>query len=363
MAIPIKEETPEQKASARAAHGELESSILDEIKDGLPADQDLSSGDERQFGKGGKRGVSQEQGEEGESEEQESEDESEQDESEDEEGSEDEGEGEAQDESEGDEESEDEAETESEDEELSPESKRKAQKRIDELTRKNKRLEGELKKMRTSAPEKTPSDPDMAKLEGMSLEELRRVSEALDDQRDEALLAGDKEKAKALRALSQKAQDALRSAPQRFQSQQINRFNAAVVSTAEALEESGRKLDAPTYQKIFDRAKKVFLGSKNLQSSPDGQAEAWAIAVEQYEEISKFSAGNNRRIEAERKVNKLKKKVSLSTATQKGNSKVSDEAKLYNRAKNGNNRDKAAFVRKAFNTDSLIPEQFRRQGQ
>jgi hypothetical protein len=56
----------------------------------------------------------------------------------------------------------------------------------------------------------------------------------------------------------------------------------------------------------------------------------------------------------------LKKKTSLDTAVQKGNSKISDESKLFNKAKNGSTSDKEAFLRKRLNTDSFIPDEFRR---
>lgn len=364
MPVNEKQLTPEERAAARAEHGKKESSILDEIKDGLPADQELMEEDGQQLGRKGKKQVQEESEEEEEQEQDEDAEEGEEESSEESSEGEEEGEGESEDDESEDDAQDDGEGDEEEDEELSPESKKKAQKRINELVRQNRRMASQLKQARESAPSSTPSDPDMQKLEAMSAPELEKVVEALEDQRDEAILAKDKDRSKALRELSRKAQEALRTAPQRFQANQVSRFNSAVTETAEDYEvSSGKKMDQQTFGKIFERAKKIFMGSKNLQSSIDGQAEAWALAVEQHNEVSKFSAGNDRLLEEKRKVNKLKKKVSLGTSTQKNvNTKTQEDAKLYNKAKNGTNRDKAAFIRKTFNTDSLIPEQFRRQG-
>lgn len=222
------------------------------------------------------------------------------------------------------------------------------QKRIDELTREKKQLEARLKKLESkSAPEAT-SDPDLEKLQKMSVEELKETrKKILKAQRtaDEATLD-------QLFDLEEKVNSVIETAPQRFQAQQVERFNEAVQSTSD--------LSQKEMEVVFGHAKNIFERTPSFRNSIDGQAEAWNLAVEHYKEMNKLTVGKSKVNELERKVNELKKKTSLDTAVQKGNSKISEDAKLYNKAKTGDQSDKQAFFKKRLNTDSLIPEEYRR---
>lgn len=221
------------------------------------------------------------------------------------------------------------------------------QKRIDELTREKKQLEARLKKLEArSEPES--KDPDLEKLQKMSVDELKETrKKILKAQRtaDEATLD-------QLFELEEKVNKTIETAPQRFQAQQIERFQEAVNEASDL---------TPEEQKVvYGHANNIYARTKSFQTSIDGQAEAWNLAVEHYRSMNKLTVGKSKVNELERKVNDLKKKTSLDTAVQKGNTKVSEEEKLYKRAQAGTSEDKQAFFKKRLDTDSLIPEEFRR---
>lgn len=222
------------------------------------------------------------------------------------------------------------------------------QKRIDELTREKKQLEARLKKLETAKSEPSESDPDLTKLQKMSVEELKEVrKKVLRAQR-----TADDSQLDQLFELEEKVVKTIEEAPKRFQSTQLERFQEAVSTTSDLSEKE--------MQVVFGHAKNIFERTASFQKSVDGQAEAWNLAVEHYKEMNKLTVGKSKVNELERKVNELKKKTSLDSAVQKGNSKISDEAKMFNRARNGSESDKEAFIRKRLNTDALVPEEFRR---
>lgn len=235
----------------------------------------------------------------------------------------------------------------SEDDELDLKSKSKVQKRIDELNRQIKQRDAELNRLKSKTETDSPSDPDMAKLEKMEESQLKDLKKkvALATRREQ-----DDAKAAELFELEEKIDRAIANAPKRFQGQQTERFYDAVAAT---------DLDASVKETIFQTAKNIFSKSQSMQKSINGQAEAWQLAVDHYKELSKLSAGKSKTEDLERKLNTLKKKTSLDTAVQKGNSKVSEEAKLYNKAKSGNDSDKVNFFKNKLNTDSLIPDEYR----
>lgn len=219
------------------------------------------------------------------------------------------------------------------------------QKRIDELTREKKLLEARLKKLENNTSE--PKDADLEKLEKMSIDELKETrKKILKAQRtaDDATLD-------QLFELEEKVNKTIENAPKRFQSTQLERFNEAVANTSD--------LTPKELEVVFGHAKNIFSRTPSFQKSVDGQAEAWELAVEHYKEMNKITVGKSKVTELERKVNDLKKKTSLDTAVQKGNSKLSEESKMFNRAKHGNTADKEAFLKRRLNTDALIPEEYR----
>lgn len=222
------------------------------------------------------------------------------------------------------------------------------QKRIDELTREKRQLEARLKKLENQSSPKESSDPDLEKLQKMSVDELKETrKKILKAQRnaDDATLD-------QLFELEEKVVRTIEEAPKRFQGNQLERFNEAVASTSD--------LTQKELEVVFGHAKNIFAKTPSFQKSVDGQAEAWNLAVEHYKEMNKLTVGKSKVNELERKVNDLKKKTSLDTAVQKGNAKISEESKLFNRAKTGTSADKEAFLKKRLDTDSMIPEEFRR---
>lgn len=312
MAIEVKQQTPEQKQQEQNQVEKTAQSVADEIVKGL----DLSTFPNNQE-------VAEEEVTENETEEQpetQTEDETETDSTQEADDSED------------------------------PKSKR-VQERIDELTREKKQLEARLKKLESQSSTKQNSDPDMEKLEAMSVEELRNIKKnVLRAQR-----TADPAKLDELFELEEKVAKAIDTAPQRFQSQQIERFNAVLENSVSSI---------PNFDKvkneIYDYAKNIYGRSASMQKSVDGQAEAWLLAVDHFSALQKLSVDKSKTKDLERKVNDLKKKTSLSTAVQRGVSSSSDEAKLFNKAKAGSMDDKLAFFKKRVNMDSLIDKELLR---
>lgn len=233
--------------------------------------------------------------------------------------------------------------------------KSKVQKRIDELTREKRHLESELNKIRKAKEEssKTEEDPDLAKLRKMSTKELQ-------DLRRKAMVAWKNEadpiKAEQYIELQDKIDETIHSAPNRFQERQIGNYYSAIEDT---LVEMGEKLTPETAKQIKGIAESIYAKSNIYQLSEEGQAEAWRQAVERYKEVSKYSVGKSKVNDLERKVNTLKKKVSLDTSSQKGSTKQADDNKSYRKALQGNSRDKQEWFKRKLNTDSLIPAQFK----
>jgi hypothetical protein len=85
-----------------------------------------------------------------------------------------------------------------------------------------------------------------------------------------------------------------------------------------------------------------------------GQARAWNLATEHYKLIRDSNVGKTKVEELTREKNTLKKKVSVDGASRKATDNGPDIDKIFKRAKNGENRDKLDFVRKALNTDATV---------
>lgn len=241
---------------------------------------------------------------------------------------------------------------ESEDSDLIPKSK--VQKRIDELTREKKILEARLTKLEQKSNEEVAKakDPDLEKLESMSEVELRKLKREI--RVAQISSASDGNKLAELMELEDKVENVLNDSPKRFQDKQTSNFYEAVNTT---------DIDDKAKQSVFAYAKSIFMSTPEFQSSITGQARAWNLAVEHYKELNKLSNGKSSekesKTELERKVNTLKKKISLETSLTKGNVKANDDARLYNKARVGSDSDKLAFFKKKMNTDNLIPEEFR----
>ena len=237
--------------------------------------------------------------------------------------------------------------------------KSKVQKRIDELVKQNKKIEAELRSIKESnAAPKSSKDEDMEKMEAMNETELKTLRREikmaqlniLDTNLDPTQRKSELAK---LMELDEKAEKAITSAPHRFQSTQVAKFNEAVEST---------ELEPKAKETVFGYAKTIFMSSPELQSSVTGQARAWDMAVQHYTEINKLTKGRVQADELKRQNTTLKKKISVDTSSQKSTQKPNDDARLFKKAQHGDFDDKVAFFRKKLNTDSMIPEEFRQRG-
>jgi len=231
-----------------------------------------------------------------------------------------------------------------EDEELIPKSK--VQKRLDEITREKKLLEVRLRALEekaTQAPQN--QDEDLAKLEKMSLEELENLKDQVRMTQFDS--ANDKPLLNKLLVLEKKIDSTMRTAPNRFSQNQVSKFNEAVAMSSS---------EVPNFDKaqkdIFAIAKNLYDSTPELHSSVSGQARAWNLAVEHYKVLSQSMAGKSKVEDSERRMNTLKKKISVETVSKKAATEPDDESKLFKMAKNGTYNDKLAFIRAKFNTDA-----------
>lgn len=226
-----------------------------------------------------------------------------------------------------------------EESEEEPDSENSAtQRRIDELTRKNKILERELAAARGEKAE--AKDSDTEKLEKMSVDELKNLRREL---RLNSRTEKDEAKVRRYIELEEKIDDVIQSAPQRFERNQLAQYQAAVRETSEEL---GKAFTQDIQTKIFSKAKAIFEKSPTLQRAVDGQATAWSLAVDWYNDTSKLSTKANRSAELERDVNKLKKKVTLDGALRAGANKENEQHRLYKKAKGGDKNAENKWIAK-----------------
>lgn len=235
---------------------------------------------------------------------------------------------------------------EEEDEELIPKSK--FQKRLDEMTREKRVLEARLKRLEESANQmQPPKDEDLVKLEQMSekeLQDLKRQTRLaqIKNGSDDAMIS-------KLFELEDKIDGVMRTAPQRFAANQINKFNEAVQMSASEI---------PNFDKaqkdIFQLAKRIYDTAPELQSQVSGQARAWNLATEHYKIMQEANVGKTKAAELGRQVNTLKKKVSLDGVSRKASVEPDSYTKLFKVAKNGTAQDKLEFIRKRLGTDAQV---------
>lgn len=235
---------------------------------------------------------------------------------------------------------------EEEDEELIPKSK--FQKRLDEMTREKRVLEARLKRLEETAQQAQPAkDEDLVKLEQMSekeLQDLKRQTRLaqIKNGNDDAMVS-------KLFELEDKIDSVMRTAPQRFAANQINKFNEAVQMSA---------AEIPNFDKaqkdIFQLAKRIYDAAPELQSQVSGQARAWNLAMEHYRIMQEANAGKTKAAELGRQVNTLKKKVSLDGVSRKASAEPDSDMKLFKVAKNGTAQDKLEFIRKRLGTDAQV---------
>ena len=181
--------------------------------------------------------------------------------------------------------SEDEAEAEDEEEEETDpleDLKSTFQKRIDQITAKNKALEAELERIKG----KDEVDPDLAKLEQMPSEELQRLKrqvrvEAAKSARDEARL-------NQLLDLEDKIETVIQSAPKKLEQTQIKNFQNAV---AESIEQGVVPQDEKTLKSLFATAKQFFEEFPEFQRSQKDGCSFIREATQAIDERSQVKAG------------------------------------------------------------------------
>ena len=234
---------------------------------------------------------------------------------------------------------------EEEEEQLIPKST--FQKRLDEMTREKRLLELRLKQAEEKATMAQPKDEDTVKLEKMSESELQSLKKQV--RLSQLKNASDDSMVNKLFELEDKIDSVMRTAPQRFAQSQIQQFNEAVTVSSSEIQ------DFEKHQKdIFSLASNIYKTTPELQSSVSGQARAWNLAVEHYKLMREASVGKTKVAELDRKVNTLKKKVSLDGVSRKAVTEPDSDAKLFKKAKNGELNDTMEFIRKRLGTDAIV---------
>lgn len=237
-------------------------------------------------------------------------------------------------------------EEEAEDEELIPKSK--FQKRLDEMTREKRLLEARLRKLEEAGNSTKPVDEDLLKLEKMTESELVALKKQV--RVSQIKSASDEATLNKLLELEEKIDSVARTAPQRFQQNQVSQFNEAVQMSASEIQ------DFQKHQKdIFGLAKRIYDTAPELHASVSGQARAWNLAVEHFKLLQESKMGKTKIEELNREKNTLKKKVSGNSVSKKPNvSEQDSDNKLFKRAKGGELRDKLEFIRRAAGTDAIV---------
>lgn len=274
---------------------------------------------------------------------------------EDEDEDEDGGEEDTEDEEESDED-EDESEDESEapEEDLIPRSKlkkieEKTARRIAQQNRKIRELQEQIK-----AKEQTQSDPDRAKLEKMSKDELKSLRREC---RKEQRYAED-ERLDRLIELEEKIDETLATSSTRITAQQDARYNAQAEEILEA--EGDMPKEVANY--ILKKAAEIFQGSATMRGSVEGKAEALRLAYEHYKEVRAAAKGKTGDKKLKRTVNNLKRKTTLDTSSNKRSQVSTQLKKLRDKAfRGGTEYDKERLVGldPRFGIDDLIPDQFK----
>lgn len=222
------------------------------------------------------------------------------------------------------------------------------QKRLDEMTREKRQLEARLRRLEEERESSSNvKDGDTVKLEGMSeseLQSLKRQTRLAQIQN-----SSDANMVNKLLELEDKIDSVMRTAPQRLNERQIQRFNEAVVASASEIQ-NFEKARAD----VFGLAKRIYDNTPELHRVESGQARAWNLAVEHYKIMQEARVGKTKAEELGRQVNTLKKKVSLDGERRKVSKEPDDDEKLFSRAKNGEYRDKLEFIRRTMKTDETV---------
>lgn len=247
-------------------------------------------------------------------------------------------------------------------EELIPKSK--VEKRFKALTEKLRKLEAELGKKPEGAP-----DPDMARLEGKSMEQLTTIRQNIrrelreDNRKIAAGEEVDEKRLNDLDILSDKVDEAIRTLPMRFQQKQIELYNktADEITTDLQADISGDELEKACVE-IKEIAQGIYVDYPKLQQSEEGQALALRLASDHWKARKEFSVDKSKVGDLRRSHKKLLRKTTLDRnilKADKGRKRL-DELRAK-AGRGGTDEDRKTFVREhpMFDIDSLIPEEFK----
>ena len=246
------------------------------------------------------------------------------------------------------------------DEELIPKSKfkktiEKMQKRIDKLVADSHK----------EKPAATSADPDIARLEKMSVEKLQSTKEAVRKEIRETtrkLAKGedvDEKRLDDLEDLADKIDEAAKTFSSRLHRKQVTLYNEVADEIANDPEIENLDEAAPEIKKI---AEGIYNEYPKLKSSEEGQAMALRLATDHWKLKKTFSIGKSKADNLRKSHKRLLRKTTLDSNVIKGDQKKTGLKALKERAGKGSTmEDKHAFIKESpeFNIDALIPSEFK----
>lgn len=231
--------------------------------------------------------------------------------------------------------------------------KSKVQKRIDELTAKNKHMEQKLREL--EALKEEPKDDITKQLEAMSPLELKAAK--MEVRKAQIRAQGDDAKLNELLELEDKIVSVMENAPKTFLNNQIDIGKKAYIEVASQFEESQVK-------NILAAAKEIYDSEPLFQKDINGQAAAIKLAAKHFKAINSAPGDRTKESELKRQVNSLKRKTTLDTKTGQVNSdKVKLDA-MRTKAIGGTYQNKVDLVRThpMFNVEKMIPDELKNRG-
>jgi len=322
MAVNEEKQSPEEKASESEDVKSKSKKVTDDLLNGM----DLPEVEEEE-----------EEGEEGEEEvEEDEEEEEESDKNEDDDNEEDE-------------------EEESEEEEGKEETVPKSE--LDKLQKKfENRLKQEsakIRKLEAQVKTNKPVDKDQEKLDAMTPKELKSLKREV---RLKFKNETDDTKANQWLDLEDKIDETLSDAPRKLLQTQVELYDERAAEIMEI--EGNLPEDAVAF--IKEKAAAIYKSDKVYQRSENGQKLALDLAYEHYTEIRKASGKSSKKgnVKLKRKVNKMKKKISLSKSSLTGKKTGKALKRLEKKAIGGTAHDKENFVANhpLFKVDAMVPE-------
>ncbi len=250
------------------------------------------------------------------------------------------------------------------DDELIPRSK--VQKRIDALT-------SEIKLLRKQVEQVKPADtqdPDTLRLNAMDKDKLTHTKDTIKREIRETyrkMAKGetvDESRLEALEVASDKAEEALKTYPERVKSRQLELYNKqAEEIITELSEDLSENEIIKASKEIKEIAQTIYASYPKLQQSEDGQALALKLASDHWKSKKEVSAGRSKVDEMRRTTKRLMRRTTLDSNSIKRDGEHRQRESLRENAvrKGGTERDKIEYIKSSsrFNIDSLIPDEFK----